>query len=53
MQKLQKTSAPANNKMFLTAIDAAMAAVQDARGNISPKLAQAKKPVLQVPATTP
>ena len=48
MQKLQKTSAPKTNKMFLTAIDAAMAAVKDARGNISPQLAQTKKPVLKV-----
>jgi len=44
----EKKAVPHPNKMFLTAIDAAMAAVQDARGEISPKLAQSKKPSLQV-----
>ena len=44
----EKKAVPHPNKMFLTAIDAAMAAVQDARGEISPKLAQSKKPSLKV-----
>lgn len=44
----EKKAVPHPNKMFLTAIDAAMAAVQDARGEISPKLAQSKKPTLHV-----
>jgi len=44
----EKKAVPHPDKMFLTAIDAAMAAVQDARGEISPKLAQSKKPSLQV-----
>ena len=46
---VKKSLQPASSKMFTTAIEAAMAAVQDARGNINAKLAQTHKPALKVP----